>query len=177
MTHCNSKVAVQSIIKAHNDGKKIMVYSTETRPWGQGYITSQELADAGVDVTLIVDSAVRSFMAETDLVIVGADTVTADGTVYNKIGTSQIALCAYEQHIPVFVCAETYKFSKASLNGDDVIIEEREHSEIVPPGKLKGVKLRNPVFDATPPEYITAIITELGEILPSAASEIIKRAN
>ena len=175
MTHCNSSVAVKSIIKAYNDGKKIKVYSTETRPFGQGYITSQALADAGVEVTLIVDSAVRLFMAETDIVIVGADTIVADGTVYNKIGTSQIALCANEFHVPMFVCAETYKFSKASLKGDKVIIEEREHSEIIAPGKLKNVKLRNPVFDATPPEYITAIITELGEIPPSAASKIMER--
>ena len=173
ITHCNSSVAVKSIIKAHDQGKKVKVYSTETRPWLQGHITSQALANAGVDTTLIVDSAVRFFMAEANIVIIGADTITADGSVINKIGTSQIALCAHEQGVPVYVCAETYKFSKSVTSGAQVIIEERDHAEVVTLGKLKGVKVRNPVFDTTPPEYIKAIITERCVIRPDDANKII----
>jgi ribose 1,5-bisphosphate isomerase len=172
LTHCNSSVSVQGIINAHNAGKKIKVFATETRPWLQGHITSQKLANAEVDVTLIVDSAVRYFMPEIDLIIVGADTISPDGTLINKIGTSQIALIAHEKRIPFIVCAETYKFSRDAHNSDSVIIEERDTSEIVEPGKLNGVKVRNPVFDSTPPEYIKSIITEVGIISPNQINEV-----
>jgi len=175
ITHCNSTVAVQSIIKAHSDGTEIRVFAPETRPWRQGFITAQTLADAGVDVTLIVDSAVRFFMPETNIVIVGADTIMGNGSVVNKIGTSQIALCAHEHNVPVIVCAETYKFSKSVGKDDTIIIEERDSTEIVGPGKLTGVKIRNPVFDITPPKYITAIITEIGKISPHETSNIIQK--
>ena len=174
ITHCNSSVAVQGMINAYKQGKKIKVMATETRPWHQGYITSQALADAGIETTLIVDSAARFFMAETDLVIVGADTVTSDGSVVNKIGTSQIAVCAHERGVPMYVCAESYKFSQTALTGESVPIEERDIAEIIEPGKLKGVKIRNPVFDYTPPQYIKAIITELGEISPHDAISVIE---
>jgi ribose 1,5-bisphosphate isomerase len=175
ITHCNSTLAVSAIIKAHEQGKKVRVFATETRPWRQGLITAQALADSGVDVTLIVDSAAGFFMRETDLVIVGADTVTADGTVINKIGTSQVALAASVYNVPVIVCAETYKFSKATLEGKPVEIEERDVAEVVELDKLKGVKVRNPVFDATPPKYISALITELGVHSPHAAYTIIQK--
>jgi ribose 1,5-bisphosphate isomerase len=174
MTHCNSTAAVKSIIKANDQGKAVRVFATETRPWGQGYITAQALADAGVDTTLIVDSAVRYFMKEVDIVIVGADTIVRDGTVVNKIGTSQVASAAHEYNIPVFVCAETYKFSTTASEGAQVEIEERDVSEIVESSKLDGVKLRNPVFDITQPKFITSIITEVGEILPKEADNFIK---
>ncbi len=175
ITHCNSTVAVQGIIKAHVQGKNIQVYATETRPWHQGYITSQSLSDAGVDVTLIVDSAARFFMAKADLVIVGADTIMANGSVVNKIGTSQIALCAHEHQVPMIVCAESYKFARPGLTTETLRIEERDTTEVVEAGKLPGVKVRNPVFDITPPQYIDTIITEFGEISPSNTGDVIKK--
>jgi ribose 1,5-bisphosphate isomerase len=174
LTHCNSTAAVSTIIKAHNDGKKIQVFATESRPKRQGHITVRQLAEAGVPITLIVDSAVRHVMHRVDLVVVGADTVASNGAVINKIGTSQIALCAHEFRIPVMVCAETFKFSHETLAGELVEIEERDENEIVKPEDFPGVKIYNPVFDATPPEYIDVIITEEGVISPHAAYEIIK---
>lgn len=173
LTHCNSNAVIQSIIKAHKLGKKIRVYATETRPWGQGYITTQSLADTGVDVTLIVDSAARFFMDKIDIIIIGADTITLNGSIINKIGTSQIATCAYEWNIPVYVCAETYKISGQAKTIADVQIEERDPSEIITKNRLKGVNIRNPVFDATPSKYIKSIITEKGEISPNELSKII----
>jgi ribose 1,5-bisphosphate isomerase len=107
LTHCNSTAAVSTIIKAHTEGKNITVYATESRPKRQGYITVRQLAEAGVPVTLIVDSAVRHIMPKVNIVVVGADTVASNGAVINKIGTSQIALCAHEARVPVMVCAET----------------------------------------------------------------------
>ncbi len=172
LTHCNSSAAVSIIINAHKQGKKIKVYATETRPKFQGYITAKALLSEGVDVTLIPDSAVRYIMKKVDKVIVGADTVAANGAVVNKIGTSNIALAAKEARVRMFVAAETYKFSPATVIGELVQIEERSPLEIVSEEYLKehpNVKVRNPAFDVTPPEYIDAIITEEGLIPPQAA--------
>ncbi len=174
LTHCNSSAALAPIIQAHRDGKEIKVFNTETRPWLQGHITSRTLAKEGIDVTMIVDSAVRYFMRDIDLVIVGADTIASNGAVINKIGTSQIALIAHEARVPFLVAAETYKFSPETVIGKLVDIEERPAEEITNPKDFPGVKFRNPVFDATPPEYIDAIITERGLISPYLAYQIIK---
>jgi ribose 1,5-bisphosphate isomerase len=174
LTHCNSTAAVSTIIKAHSQDKNITVYATESRPKRQGYITVRQLAEAGVPVTLIVDSAVRHIMPKVNIVVVGADTVASNGAVINKIGTSQIALCAHEARVPVMVCAETFKFSHETLVGELVQIEERDENEIVKPEDFPGVRIFNPVFDTTPPEYVDVIITEDGVISPHAAYEIIK---
>jgi ribose 1,5-bisphosphate isomerase len=177
LTHCNSSAAVSTIVKAHKDKKNIKVFATESRPKKQGYITVNQLVKAGVPTTLIVDSAVRHVMPKVDLVIIGADTVASNGAVINKIGTSQIALCAHEARVPVMVCAETYKFSHETLAGELVEIEERDVNEIVKPEDFPGVRIFNPVFDATPPEFIDVIVTEEGVISPHAAYDIIKALN
>jgi len=96
MTHCNSSAALACIKQAHRSGKKVKVYATESRPWRQGILTVNELAKEGIDVTLIIDGAVRSVMKKVDIVLVGADTITSNGALINKIGTSQLALAANE---------------------------------------------------------------------------------
>jgi ribose 1,5-bisphosphate isomerase len=176
LTHCNSSVALSVIKTAFREGKNIEVFATESRPWRQGLITVRELSEEGVSVTLIVDSAVRWIMKDIDIVLVGADTISSNGAVINKIGTSQIALVAHEARVPFVVCAETYKFSPMTLTGKPVEIEERGSEEVARPGELPDtVKVLNPVFDATPPEYIDYIITEIGLIPPSASYEVIVR--
>lgn len=176
MTHCNSKAAISVITTAHAQGKRVEAYATESRPWRQGILTANDLAKAGVPTTLIVDSAVRHVMKDIDAVFVGADTIASNGAVINKIGTSQLALAAHEARVPFYVCAETFKFSPRTIHGELVKIEERDASEIVRPGELpSSVKIFNPVFDATPPEYIDSIITEIGVVPPYAAYEIIVR--
>jgi len=113
-------------------------------------------------------------MRDVDLVFVGADTITSSGVLINKIGTSQLALIADEARVPFLVCSETYKFSPISLFGDLVKIEERDRKEIIGDAEVpESVMVRNPVFDATPPEYIDSIITEIGMIPPFAAYEVI----
>jgi ribose 1,5-bisphosphate isomerase len=174
LTHCNSKAALAAIIEAHKEGKRIEVFATESRPWRQGLLTVRDLFAAGIETTLIIDSAVRWLMKDLDLAVVGADTVCSNGALINKIGTSQIALAAHEARVPFMVCAETYKFSPKTIYGELVEIEERGSSEIVREGEVPaGTKVLNPVFDATPPEYIDAIVTEVGVISPYAAYEII----
>lgn len=176
LTHCNSSVALSVIRTAFKEGKRISVFATESRPWRQGLITVRELAEDGIPVTMIVDSAVRWIMKDIDLVIVGADTIASNGAVINKIGTSQIALVAHEARVPFVVCAETYKFSSMTLSGKPVKIEERSAEEVAGSGELpEGVEVLNPVFDATPPEYIDYIVTEIGLIPPCASYEVIVR--
>jgi ribose 1,5-bisphosphate isomerase len=174
LTHCNSQAAIGVIKTAASQGKDIEVFATESRPWNQGHITVKELAKEGIPVTLIVDSAVRVFIKEIDKVIVGADSIAVNGAVVNKVGTAQIALTAHETRTLFFVCAESYKFSPATVLGELIEIEERDPGEIADPKKFKGVKIRNPVFDVTPPEYVDLIITEKGVMPPQAALTLIK---
>ncbi len=176
MTHCNSSAALSVIKEAFRQGKIEEVFATESRPRLQGHLTVRELSKAGIPATLIVDSAARYFMKEVDCIVVGADTITANGALVNKIGTSQIALSAKEAKVPFMVAAETYKFSPKTLFGELVTIEEREASEVAPEEilKLKGVNVRNPAFDVTPRDYIDVIITEMGAIPPEMAYLVIK---
>ena len=177
LTHCNSSAALSVIKTAFKEGKKLRVYATETRPRFQGLISYRELTQAGIPTTLIPDSAVRFFMKEVDKVIVGADAVAANGAVVNKVGTSMIALAAHEARVRFYVAAETYKFSPATVLGELVTIEERDPKEVVPPNVLASsprLRVRNPAFDVTPPEYIDAIITERGVIPPKAAILVLK---
>ena len=177
MTHCNSKAALAGILLAKQQGKNISVIATEVRPWNQGLLTIKTLNDHEIPTTYIVDSAVRTFMKEADLVIVGADAVTVKGAVVNKIGTSQIALAAHEARKNVLVAAETYKFAPKTALGHQIEIEERPTSEVLSPETAAGlpfVTVRNPVFDVTPPRYIDVIVTEAGAIPPEAAYTIMK---
>jgi len=172
MTHCNSSVAISMITEAKKAGKEFSVIATETRPRFQGRLTATAMAENGIPVTLIIDSAARYYMPKVDKVIVGSDVVTANGAVVNKIGTSQIALAAKEARVRVFVGAETYKFSPSTVLGELVEIEERSPEEVVSKEDMlamKGVRVLNPAFDVTPPEYIDLIVTEKGIIPPQAA--------
>ena len=174
LTHCNSQAALSVITTAFHQGKSIEVIATESRPRYQGHITVRQLAREGIPVTLIVDSAVRAFMKDVDKVVVGADSIAANGAVINKIGTSQIALAAHEARVVFMVAAETYKFHPTTLIGALVEIEERPAEEVANPEEFQGVKIRNPAFDVTPPEYIDLIITERGVIPPQAAIMVLK---
>jgi ribose 1,5-bisphosphate isomerase len=155
MTHCNSSAAISVIKTAWRQNKDIQVFVTESRPRFQGRLTAKELSEAGIPVNLIIDSAARFFMKKIDEVIVGADAITANGAVVNKIGTSMIALAAHEARVRFFVAAETYKFSPETMIGELVSIEERDPSEVIPLEELKTMKnvnVRNPAFDI-PKEY------------------------
>lgn len=177
MTHCNSDAALRCLIEARLNGRDFTVFATEVRPRNQGHITIRTLNEAGIDTSFIVDSAVRSFMNQVDLVVVGADAVAVNGAVVNKIGTSQIALAAHEARTNLVVAAETYKFAPRTIFGELIAIEERDSGEVLEPAVLAGlphVRVRNPAFDVTPPEYIDLIITEEGAIPPGMAYIIIR---
>jgi len=175
LTHCNSSVALSIIKTAFDSGKDIKVIATESRPRYQGHLTIKALDGWGIATQLIVDSAVRTVINEVDEVIVGADVVTANGSLVNKIGTAQIALAASEARTSFMVAAETYKFSPQTLMGELVSIEMRAAEEVYPEiSELKNVRVRNPAFDVTPHQYIDVICTEVGAIPPEMSYLVIK---
>jgi ribose 1,5-bisphosphate isomerase len=170
LTVCNSNAAIEVMRHAARDGKDIEVFAMETRPRFQGRLTAAALAKEGITVNLIVDSAARYYVREVDHVIVGADAITANGAVVNKIGTATAALAAHESRTRVTVAAETFKFHPDTVVGELVEIEERDPHEVLSAADhIDGVRVRNPVFDITPSEYIDIIVTERGVIPPQAS--------
>ena len=180
MTHCNAGALATvgygtalGVIRATNEsGKNIKVIATETRPIQQGSrLTAFELKHDGIDVSLIPDTAVGYTMANglVNGVIVGADRILRTGHVFNKIGTYQVATMAKQHNIPFYVAAPLSTFDLKS-NPENVVIEQRKASEVTGIGDTKtapdGIDVINPAFDMTPPELISAIITENGVAKP-----------
>ncbi|MBD3190073.1 MAG: S-methyl-5-thioribose-1-phosphate isomerase [Candidatus Heimdallarchaeota archaeon] len=163
LTHCHSSTAMGIILQSKDDIDR--VYVTETRPRYQGRITAQELLDEGLDTIMIVDSAARYFMKEIDYVLVGADVITSEGNVINKIGTATMSLIAHEARIPLYVATNLLKFNPTTMMGNLEEIEERDWREIWK-DKPEKLTVRNPAFDVTPAELIDGLITEAGIISP-----------
>ena len=187
MTHCNAGALATvgygtalGVIRATKEsGKNIKVIATETRPIQQGSrLTAFELKHDGIDVSLIPDTAVGYTMANglVNGVVVGADRILQTGHVFNKIGTYQVATMAKKHNIPFYVAAPLSTFDLQS-KPDDVIIEQRKASEVTGIGDKRtapdGIDVINPAFDMTPPELISAIITENG-VAKSPFQESIK---
>jgi ribose 1,5-bisphosphate isomerase len=174
LTHCHSSTVTYMLKKAKEKGKIFEVICTETRPLLQGRITAREMLELDVKTTFIVDSAARFFMNQVDMVIVGADAITSEGNVINKIGTSMIALAAHEARTPFYVVSELLKFDPATMYGDYEKIEERSPNEVWknPPNNLI---IRNPAFDVTRRDFIHGIICEEGIISPHSIAEVIHR--
>ncbi|PID43409.1 MAG: S-methyl-5-thioribose-1-phosphate isomerase [Proteobacteria bacterium] len=179
LTHCNTGslatggfgTALGVVRSLAAEDRLGMVYADETRPWLQGArLTVWELTQDGIPVTLNVDSAAAHLMksGRVDCVIVGADRITANGDVANKIGTCSLAVLAKYHGISFYVAAPLSTIDPDMLHGDLIPIEEREAKEILSlQGKwisLPGVEICNPVFDVTPAELIDGIITESGVI-------------
>ena len=173
-THCHSSTVTHLLSKAKKDGKTFEVVCTETRPVFQGRITAKEMLALGVKTTFIVDSAARSFMRNADLVIVGADAITSEGNVINKIGTSTVALLAHEARKPFYVVSELLKFDPATVCGDYEKIEERSPDEVWK-GAPESLVIRNPAFDVTRRDYIHGVICEEGVIPPHSVKEVMHR--
>lgn len=173
MTHCHSGEALSVIKQAWKEGKKISVISTETDPLQQGVKTAKELAKLKIPVTLITDNAVGFFMPDVDCVLVGTDALRAEGVV-NKIGTSLLALAAKKNKKPFYVAADSFKLDRRKK----FVIEERPvkeiYQELLHPEKLKGIRIRNPAFDLTEWEFVSAVITEKGILKPKQVMRMLK---
>jgi ribose 1,5-bisphosphate isomerase len=174
LTHCHSSTVTYLLKRAKKEGKSFEVICTETRPVFQGRMTAKEMLELGVKTTLIVDSATRFFMNQADFVIVGADAITSEGNVINKIGTSMIALVAHEARTPFYVVSELLKFDPATMYGDYEKIEERSPNEIWK-NPLENLIIRNPAFDVTRRDFIHGIICEEGIISPQSVIEVMHR--
>jgi len=171
MTHCHSTDALACVKAAVDDGKHIEAVVKETRPRKQGHITAEQLREWDVPVTVIVDNAGRRYLDEVDHVLVGADSIAADGSVVNKVGTSMLAVSARERGVPVMVAAQTLKLHPDTLTGHTVEIEMRDETEVLSDDdreRLGNPEVENPAFDVTPPRYVDAIVTERGQFPPES---------
>ncbi|GGL50344.1 ribose 1,5-bisphosphate isomerase [Halocalculus aciditolerans] len=177
MTHCHSTDALACVEHAVEDGKSISAYVKETRPRQQGHVTAHQLAELGVDVTLIVDSAAHRYLDDVDHVLVGADAVTADGSVINKVGTAGLAVSARERGVPVLCAAQTLKLHPDTLAGHSVEIEMRGESEVIEAGereRVGDIEVANPAFDVTPARFVDAVVTERGQFPPQAVVTLMR---
>ncbi|PWJ84719.1 methylthioribose-1-phosphate isomerase [Oceanotoga teriensis] len=189
LTHCNAGAlatagygtAIGVIRSAHLSGKNIKVFADETRPRLQGArLTAFELVEEGIPATLISDSVAATLIRDKkiDLIVVGADRIASNGDTANKIGTYMLSEIAKKFEIPMYIAAPISTIDFDIKNGKEIIIEERDKSEIT---HIKGVQIApkeidvyNPAFDVTPAENITAIITEKGILYPPFEESISK---
>ena len=178
LTHCNAGqlatvkygTATAPMYLGHERGYNFRIFSDETRPLLQGArLTSFELKESGLDVTVICDNMSATVMRNgwVDAVFVGCDRVAANGDTANKIGTSMVALAAKRYGIPMYICAPTSTIDRNTATGKDIHIEERPAEEVVEMWYERrmapeGVKVFNPAFDVTDHDLITGIITEYG---------------
>ncbi len=174
MTHCHSHCVIEIFRAAKRQGKDFTVIVTETRPLYQGTITARELVREKVDVVYCVDSASAAVMAKATKVLVGADAITAEGAIVNKIGTYQIAIEAKEYKVPFIVACGTHKYDSRTALGFPEPIEQRAVREVADPRKIRGAKIINPAFDVTPKEYIHEIVTEIGVYSPETLVGILE---
>lgn len=158
-THCHSTNVIKALIYSHKKGRKFRVYNTETRPLYQGRKTAIELASSGIYVTNFVDSAIRIALRKeqgtkkVDLVLLGADALL-DDSVINKVGSGMISEIAYDEKIPVYIVADSWKYSHNNIK-----LEKRDFKEV---WGTKKVHVKNPAFEAIPIKYIKGIISEYG---------------
>ncbi len=181
LTHCNAGAlatagigtALAPLYLAHEAGRRVRVYVDETRPLLQGSrLTAWELARAGIDVTVVPDSAPAVLMKERklDLVMVGADRIAANGDVANKLGTYALAALAQHHGVPFFVAAPSSTIDASTPTGDAIPIEHRDPDEVRRGfGKLTApadASVFAPAFDVTPASLIAAIVTDRGVLRP-----------
>jgi methylthioribose-1-phosphate isomerase len=189
LTHCNTGAlatagfgtALGVIREAFYSGKDIFVYADETRPRLQGArLTAWELVQEGIPCKLIADSVAATLIRDKkiDLILVGADRIALNGDTANKIGTFMLSVLAKVYGVPFYVVAPTSTIDFDIETGDEIIIEERDSSEVTHIEGIRiapeGVDVYNPAFDVTPNGNITGIITEKGIIRPPFKENILK---
>ena len=177
LTHCNTGAlatggfgtALGIIRTAWTDQRLNHVYASETRPLLQGArLTAWELCREGIPASLVADSATGILMRRgmVQSVIVGADRIARNGDVANKIGTYNLAVLAKENGIPFYVAAPTSTLDPSTASGDEIVIEERDETEVLGFAGIKvapeGLGAFNPAFDVTPSRYVSGIVTEAG---------------
>ncbi|MGP4045599.1 S-methyl-5-thioribose-1-phosphate isomerase [Streptomyces sp. 2A115] len=200
LTHCNTGALVSGgegtafavALAAHRAGRLRRLWVDETRPLLQGArLTAYEAARSGMAYTLLTDSAAGSLFSagEVDAVLIGADRIAADGSVANKVGSYPLAVLARYHHVPFIVVAPTTTVDPDTPDGAAIEVEQRAGHEVteitapqvpvagaeagggIPVAPL-GTQAYNPAFDVTPPELVTAIVTEEGAVSPVTAEAL-----
>lgn len=202
LTHCNTGALVSGgegtafavALAAHREGRLRRLWVDETRPLLQGArLTSYEAARSGMAYTLLTDNAAGSLFAagEVDAVVIGADRIAADGSVANKVGSYPLAVLASYHHVPFIVVAPVTTLDPDTPDGASIEVEQRaghEVTELTPPqvpvaGGVPGsgipvapfgTQAYNPAFDVTPPELVTAIVTEHGAVSPVTTDGLVE---
>ena len=187
LTHCNAGAlataghgtALGVIRSAVEVGKNISVIADETRPFLQGArLTAWEMVQEGIPVSLISDNMSGHLMShdEVDAIIVGTDRVASNGDVANKIGTYMVAVLAKRHNIPFYVACPLSTIDLSITSGSEIPIEERPIEEVTGyrdfQWAAKGISVRNPAFDVTPADLVTAIITEKGVVFAPNSEKI-----
>ncbi len=176
MTHCHSSLVTAILLEAKSQNKNFKVINTETQPRLQGRKTAKKLVDAGIEVTHVVDSAMRWAVRhfEVNLIIIGADSITSEGTIINKIGSRLLALVAHEEHVPFYVASPLLKYNPETNLGILETIEMRDPKEVweKPP---KGIEVLNPAFETVSRRYIDGLITEAGIFASSHVSNYFEK--
>jgi len=171
MTHCHSSLVTAILLEAKKQGKDFKVINTETQPRLQGRKTAKKLLKAGIEVIHVVDSAMRWAVRhyQVDLILIGADSITSEGTIINKIGSRLLALVAHEEHVPFYVASPLLKYNPETNLGILETIEMRDPEEIWenPP---EGIEILNPAFETVSRRYIDGLITEAGIFASSHVS-------
>lgn len=181
LTHCNTGRLVSGgagtawavVVAAHRAGRLDRLWVDETRPLLQGArLTAYEAAAEGIPFAVLADGAAGSLFAtgRVDLVIIGADRIAADGSVANKIGSYPLAVLARHHGVPFVVVAPTSTIDPDTPDGSAISVEQRDPGEVTQllgvPVAPPGTPAYNPAFDVTPPELVTALVTELGVLHP-----------
>ena len=176
MTHCHSSLVTGILLEAKRQGKDFTVINTETQPRLQGRKTAKELLKAGIKVIHVIDSVMRWAVRhyQVDLILIGADSITSEGTIINKIGSRLLALVAHEEHVPFYVASPLLKYNPETNLGILEIIEMRDPQEIWtnPP---EGVEILNPAFETVSRRYIDGLITEAGIFASSHVSNYFEK--
>lgn len=170
LCHGYSRVALAVLRKAAASGRQFSVFITEGRPDETGLQMARMVAELGVPVSIILDSAVGYIMESIDMVLVGAEAVAENGGIINKLGTYSVALAAKSHSVPVYVAAESYKFARLyPLSQSDLPLERKpiDFGPLLP----SGVEINNPSRDFTPANLVSLLFTDLGVLTPAAVSD------
>ena len=173
-THCHSSTLVNALIYSRKKGKIFQVYNTETRPLFQGRKTFRELSKAGIKVTQFVDSAAQIALTKkqgtkkVNKIFFGSDAILKKGVI-NKVGSGMFANVAFSHKIPVYILADSWKFTKENIK-----LEKRSFKEIWKKVLINKNKIENPCFEFIPKKYIKVIISELGNL---SYEEFLKKVN
>lgn len=175
VTYCHSSTVTQALKKAHDEGKKFRIFVCETRPLYQGRKTAKELLEFGLEVEMIVDSNMTFPLNKADLVLIGADSISAEGNVINKVGSRILSLIAEKYDVPLYVCSHSWKVNLDTQQGYDEEIENRHPSEVWD-HKHKNLKIYNFAFEKVDSDNVTGIISELGVTAPEQILGQVRKA-